>query len=104
MEIVLLLALLLLLFFVALWLKVHHYRSSNVEAVASPASRALAELVAVAGGIYLSLVLLVSFLKINLPEAITIGRVQVDPLAIVALLVALLQPVFFSLWPRFKGR
>ncbi len=104
MEIALLLALLLLLFFLALMIKVHHYRSSNVEAVASPASRALAELVAVAGGIYLSLVLLVSFLKINLPETITIGQVQVDPLAIVALLVALLQPFLVSLWPWFKGR
>ncbi|MGI9860349.1 hypothetical protein SDD30_03060 [Moorella naiadis] len=104
MELVVFLVALLLLFLLAVRIKTRYYRSSNMEAVASPASRALAELVAVAGGIYLSLVLLVSFLKIELPEAVAIGQVRVDPLAIVALLVALLQPLFFSLWPRIKGR
>jgi len=104
MELFVFLVVLLLLLLLAVRLKARYYRSSNVEAVASPASRALAELVAVAGGIYLSLVLLVSFLKLNLPEAVAIGQVQVDPLAIAALLVALLQPLLFSLWPRIKGR
>ncbi|BCV21146.1 hypothetical protein [Moorella sp. Hama-1] len=104
MELLIFLVSLFLLFLLAVRLKTRSYRSSNVEAIASPASRALAELVAVAGGIYLSLVLLVSFLKIELPEAVAIGPVRVDPLAIVALLVALFQPLFFSLWPRIKGR
>ncbi|QGP93278.1 hypothetical protein MGLY_26850 [Neomoorella glycerini] len=95
---------LLLLFILAVRVKVGFYRSSNVEAVASPVSRALAELVAIAGGIYLSLVLLVSFLKINLPEAIAIGKLAVDPLAVVALVIALLQPLVLGFWPRLKGR
>lgn len=102
---VLLFIILVLLFILAVRTKVGFYRSSNVEeAVASPVSRALAELVAIAGGIYLSLVLLVSFLKINLPEAIAIGGFMVDPLAIAALAIALLQPLALSLWPRLKGR
>ncbi|CEP66818.1 Uncharacterized [Moorella glycerini] len=96
--------LLLLLFILALRAKVGFYRSSNVEAVASPVSRALAELVAIAGGIYLSLVLLVSFLKISLPEVIAIGGLMVDPLAVVALVIALIQPLVLGLWPRLKGR
>jgi hypothetical protein len=96
--------LLLLLFILALRAKVGFYRNSSVEAAASPVSRALAELVAIAGGIYLSLVLLVSFLKISLPETIAIGGLLVDPLAVVALVIALIQPLVLGLWPRLKGR
>ncbi|MBE3571632.1 MAG: hypothetical protein IMW95_01580 [Moorella humiferrea] len=93
-----------LLLILAVKVKVGNYRSNNVEAVASPVSRALAELVAIAGGIYLSLVLLVSFLKISLPETIAIGGFLVDPLAVVALVIALIQPLILGLWPRLKGR
>ena len=44
----------------------------NMETIASPVSIALGELVAIAGGIYLSLVLLTSFLKLSLPEKVRI--------------------------------
>lgn len=95
---------LLLLLTLAIRAKVGLYRSSQVEPVASPVSRALAELVAIAGGIYLSLVLLVSFLRISLPETIAIGGIMIDPLAIVALVTALIQPLVMGFWPRLKGR
>ncbi|WP_258360858.1 hypothetical protein [Moorella sulfitireducens (nom. illeg.)] len=96
--------LLLFLLILALKAKVGFYRSSNMEAVASPVSRALAELAAIAGGIYLSLVLLASFLKISLPQTIAIGGLLVDPLAVVALIIALVQPLVLVIWPRRKGR
>jgi len=104
MPVILFLAVLLLAFSLAIQAKVRLYRSSDVEAIASPVSRALAELVAVAGGIYLSLVLLFSFLKLNIAEVIAIGQYQVDPLASAALVIALGQPLAISLWRRFKGR
>ena len=46
------------------------------DAVESPASLAIGELVAVAGGIYLALTLLATFLKISMPERLVflIGR------------------------------
>ncbi|GFN23829.1 MAG: hypothetical protein IMW96_08240 [Thermoanaerobacteraceae bacterium] len=95
------LCILLLLFYLALRAKVRRYRlTGNVEGVPSPASRALAELVAVAGGIYLSLIMLVSFLKLSLPETVSVGGWQVDPLALLALTVALLQPLLLSWRPR----
>ena len=66
--------------------------------VASPASVAIGELIAIAGGIYLSLVLVVSFLKITLPQTITVSHLQLDPLAMIAIAIALLQPIFISLY------
>ncbi|MDK2820553.1 MAG: hypothetical protein PWP31_518 [Clostridia bacterium] len=85
------LAFILILVFLAVFMKVSYYRSVEVEPINSPLSRALAEIVSIAGGIYLSLVLVVNFLKINIPETIFIGRVQFDPLAIVALILTIIQ-------------
>jgi hypothetical protein len=62
------------------------------EGKVSPLSQALANLVGVAGGIYLSLVVLVSFLEVQLPPCLQIGPVSVEPLAVVSFSLALLQP------------
>ncbi|RJQ32051.1 MAG: hypothetical protein C4589_00935 [Peptococcaceae bacterium] len=62
------------------------------ESRISPLSQALANLVGVAGGIYLSLVVLVSFLEVQLPSRLQIGPVSVEPLAVVSFSLALLQP------------
>lgn len=74
------------------------------NAVESPTSYAIGELVAVAGGIYLSLVLLASFLKISMPERIVISSWSFDYLAAIALFLALLQPIFLSLYYRLTKR
>ncbi len=78
--------------------------AENMEStVASPASIALGELVAIAGGIYLSLVLLTSFLKLSLPEKVCFyDNLLIDPLALVAIIIAILQPLFLSLLRRFN--
>lgn len=70
------------------------------ESKASPLSQALANLVGVAGGIYLSLMVLVSFLEVQLPPRVKIGQISMEPLAVVAFGLALLQPfamrIFFA--------
>lgn len=71
-------------------------------AVSSPASLALGEIVAVAGGIYLSLVLVSSFLGMELPERIQLASLAVDPLALAAIIVALLQPIILGLYYNLK--
>lgn len=71
-------------------------------AVESPVSLALGEIIAVAGGIYLSLVLTASFLSISMPEKVSIASTTVDPLALAAVVVAVLQPIGLSLYYRFK--
>ncbi len=64
------------------------------QAKPSPLSEAIVELVSLAGGIYLSLLLLVSFLQIELPGRLNIFGLQTDPLAFSALVLAILQPFF----------
>ena len=70
----------------------------------SPLSQALQELVAQAGGIYLSLVLLVSFLQIDLPERWAIIGIKMDPLAFISLGLAMIQPVVIRIYTYFTIR
>jgi len=66
-------------------------------------SEALQELIATAGGIYLSLVLLVTFLQIDLADKWQLYEVKIDPLAFIALSLALLQPLALRFYRLFKG-
>lgn len=74
------------------------------NAVESPASIAIGEMVAVAGGIYVSMILLASFLKLSLPEKISVLAYQVDPLAFIAIIVATLQPILLAYYYRIVKR
>lgn len=96
----LILALLLLGVYLAILakFKVWRLKGMNVEPKPGPVSRAITELVAVAGGIYVSLTLLVSLLKLSLPAKAVLVGISFDPLALAALVVALLQPVVQSWW------
>lgn len=63
-----------------------------VEPRSSRFSQALVELIGTAGGIYLALVLARNFLKVDLPERVAVLGFQVEPLATLSLLLALVQP------------
>jgi Ni,Fe-hydrogenase III small subunit len=93
--------LLLLLVYGACRIKMQLWRENGslpLEPKPSPVSRALAELVAIAGGIYVSLVLLTAFLKMPVPERVVIAGLEVDPLAIVAVIIAIIQPYLARAW------
>lgn len=64
----------------------------------SPLSQALAGLVGTAGGIYLSLVLLFTFLGLELPERVMLWGVQVEPLAAISIALAVVQPFVLRIW------
>ncbi len=70
------------------------------KAVSSPFSQALMELVGIAGGIYLSLVMLVSFLNLGIPERFPFMGIMLDPLALFSLFVAIIQPFVLYLIRR----
>lgn len=64
-------------------------------------SRALAQLVGTAGGIYLSLELLFSFLKI--PETVWNETMfPLEPLALVSLILAIIQPFAIRAWLKIR--
>jgi len=68
------------------------------ETKASPLSNAVLNLIGLAGGIYLSLVMLLDFLKIQLPSKVAIGQVQVEPLAALSIALAIAQPFILKLF------
>lgn len=73
------------------------------EAKKSPFSEALQELVATAGGIYVSLILLTSFLKIEAADTWQIFGIEMESLASVAIALALIQPLVLRAWHSLKG-
>lgn len=62
------------------------------ESKSTPLSRAITNLVGMAGGIYLSMVLLFTFLEVQLPARVTLGTVKVEPLAAISIILAIIQP------------
>ena len=84
----------------SIWMRMCRCRNNpatNMEVKSSPLSIAAQEIVATAGGIYLSLVMVVSFLKLDIPEKVSILDLSLDPLAFLAVLLAIIQPLFFNL-------
>ncbi len=74
------------------------------EIKASPLSQALTELVAIAGGIYLSLLMLTTFLAMELPKNINLLVVEVDTIAGIALFLTIVQPFILKLKRRVMGK
>lgn len=76
----------------------------EVEPRPTPLSDAVVNLVGMAGGIYLSLILLFTFLDVTVPDRIRLGTVELDSLAVTAIGLAVLQPFFIRLWSTFRDR
>ena len=73
----------------------------SAKPVASPLAAALAQLVGTAGGIYLSLELLFSFLR--LPQNWwSSAAFIVEPLAVLSLVLAIVQPFAIRLWRNMR--
>ena len=83
----------------SIWMRMCRCRNNPAtkEVKASPLSIAVQEIVATAVGIYLSLVMVVAFLILDIPEKMSILDISLDPLAFLAVLLAIIQPLFFNL-------
>lgn len=75
-----------------------------VEPSSSFLSEAIVELLAVAGGIYLALVMVAAFLQIDMSQKIVVGAAKLDCLALISLALAFLHPLFNKLWYMVTGR
>lgn len=84
-------------------LRMRRYRQSvTAEPKVSLISLAIQELVAIAGGVYVSLIMFVSFLKITVPEKVWIGAVEVDPLALLAICLGIVQPIITNIMKKVR--
>ncbi|MCL6477022.1 MAG: hypothetical protein K6T65_01270 [Peptococcaceae bacterium] len=66
------------------------------ETKPSPLSEALTGLIGTAGGIYICLVMLFSFMELNIPKKVEVFKVGLEPLAAVSFALAIIQP--FVIW------
>ncbi|WP_378952440.1 hypothetical protein [Pelosinus sp. sgz500959] len=100
----LVLLLVILVLALSVWQRIRYFRKTIDEnnLKASPLSLAIQELISISGGIYLSLLMLVSFLKLNVPETIILFEFSIDPLAFSAIGLAIIQPVFLTLYHGIK--
>lgn len=98
------LLLVLIILALSVWQRIKYFRKRVDEdkLKASPLSLAIQELVAISGSIYLSLIMLVSFLKLNIPETIMIFDLSIDPLAFLSISLAMIQPLFLNLFNAIK--
>jgi len=98
------LLLVLIILALSVWQRIKYFRKTVDEnkLIASPLSLAIQELVAISGSIYLSLIMLVSFLKLNIPETIIFLEFSIDPLAFLAISLAIIQPLFLKLFNALK--
>ncbi len=67
------------------------------ETKSSPLSDALSGLIGTAGGIYISLVMLFSFMEIDVPGKVNIFSVGLEPLAAASFALAVVQPFVIRL-------
>lgn len=76
----------------------------RTEQIPSPLSKALTQLVGTAGGIYISLELLLTFLGI--PEDVwnPSSIRMIKPLAVLSIAIAIIQPYALKIWLGYKKR
>ena len=72
------------------------------ENKSSPLSESLAALVGTAGGIYLSMVMLTTFLEIDIPSRVNIHTVSLEPMAALSFLLAIISPYINKGMNRLK--
>ena len=99
------LLLVLIILALSVWQRIKYFRETvdTTKITASPLSLAIQDLVAIAGSIYLSLIMLVSFLKLNIPEKIIFFECSIDPLAFLSISLAIIQPLFLNIFKTIKN-
>lgn len=66
----------------------------------TPLSQGIVDIVAVAGGIYLALVMVASFVGMAVPEKVGLFGAQIDPIAALAVALAIVEPFLSRLFEK----
>ncbi len=87
------------LVYISMNVRVHRIQSARVqkrsyEEIQSPLGEAIKDFVAVAGGVYLGLMALSEFLKVPAPITAELWGIAFDPMALVAVALAVISPIF----------
>ncbi|UNC91848.1 hypothetical protein [Candidatus Contubernalis alkaliaceticus] len=83
------------------WLS--NIKNLPTDPIPSPLSQALSDMLGTAGGIYLALLMLVSFLKIEVPSMVDIFGMEIEPLAFISIVFTLVQPYVVEIKQYWGG-
>lgn len=88
-----------ILIYASMTVRVHRIESLRsrkraFEQMPSPLAEAIKDFVAVAGGVYLGLMALSEFLKVPAPIQAQLWGISFDPIAVVAIILAVVAPMF----------
>lgn len=78
-------------------------KERTASVIVSPLSEAISQMVGIAGGIYVALVLLFGFLEIEFPQQIQIANITLNPVALGSILLACIQPLLPVLWRSIRN-
>lgn len=67
----------------------------------SPLAESITQTVGIAGGIYIAILTTINFLKIDAPESYDFWGLSLDPIAITAFAVTILQPFILTVRDKF---
>jgi hypothetical protein len=73
----------------------------ELPAQGSPLAESITQTVGIAGGIYISILTTINFLRLDAPETYDFWGVSLDPIAITALAITILQPFAVSVRDKF---
>ena len=105
MSVVFLAVVLLVLIYLSVRERVNRHsdkmmRSADGDKKTPPLAATLTTLVGTAGAIYLAVVMLVEFLKIDVPAKIELLGINLEPLATVSILLAIIQPFVLRVFKK----
>lgn len=83
--------------------RISKFKNLPTDPLESPVSSAISEMLGVAGGIYLALLMLVSFLQIDIPSMVNIYGMEIEPLALISIIITLIQPYVVELKHYWGG-
>ena len=95
---------LVLFFWIAIKLRMRRNLFRQEQSISSPLSEALQQLLGISGGIYLSLTMLLQFLGISSLPPVLFGSFWLDPLALLSVLFACIQPCIFLIFHWLQSK
>ncbi len=80
------------------------WRGSREQIITSPLAEAISQLVGISGGIYLALSMTMDFIGLNSDIKVAVGGCDLNALALLAIILACVQPVLVGILRKISQR
>lgn len=73
----------------------------EIPAQGSPLADSITQTIGLAGGVYIAMITTINFLKLDVPETFNFWGVSLDPVAMTAFVITVLQPFAMAVRDKF---